>query len=121
MRSKLIRMEAVPPPRYTGRRVPSINLNGYLVPFYEDNQPMMIRVPGSIHVYIVCFSTPEKLEDAKKFIEPERVKQITDFVGFLQGLPVNQTLDESGAQLKIMVDPWVTPEGKTRYLEILFD
>jgi hypothetical protein len=112
-------MEPVTPPRRTGRTMP-VNITGYLVPFHENNQPFLIQIPGSKHMHVVCFSTPEKLEAAKRFIRFPKTKQILDGREFIASLPLNQP-DETGSELKVAIDPYITTEGKTRYLELQFD
>jgi hypothetical protein len=99
------------PARPTGRIIET-TLDGKLLP-WAKGQPVWIEAewarPGE--VYLPVFSTREGLERgmAEFNARYERIKKIDEQEGFLASLP---------PEIKVMLDPYRTPEGKTRWKEI---
>lgn len=92
-----------------GAPVHSVEVTGLFIGLYADGQPFLLEVSG--HQFFPLFSTPEKLREATVIGhagEPVHVKQITDGGEFLASV--------SGVRL--MLDPWITPDGRTRFKEL---
>lgn len=109
-------MSGRPPPRRTGKPPEEVSLGGLLLPWHEG-QPSLIELPGAGDSYLVAvalFSTLEKLESAMKAVAVpyQSVKKIDDSRSFLVSIP---------PQILVVVDPWITPEGTTRYTQLLRD
>jgi hypothetical protein len=91
-------------------------VEGLLLGLYEDdNQPMLFTLEGQL--FIPLFTTPEKYEEAKRTAcanirRPIKLKVITDHNEFLDSIPDT---------IRIMVDPWATDRGTTRWTEIWRD
>lgn len=105
-----------PAPRSTGKPPAEIVLTGMFLPWYAGTASC-IDLPGAGDTYlkaVVVFSTVAKLEAAVKLIALpcERIKKIDEHWEFLASIP---------ADLLVVVDPWITPEGTTRYMQVLRD
>lgn len=79
---------------------------------WKDGQPGLISIEG-VQLFPV-FSTLEKLREHQDRTErwDYSVKQIDDgsaFIASLQG------------QIRLIIDPSITPEGNTRFTEVLGD
>jgi len=91
-------------------------LNGLLLGLFEDdNQPLLFTLEGQL--FIPLFTTKEKYETAKQTAcaniqRPIKLKVITDHDEFLDSIPTT---------IRIMVDPWATDRGTTRWTEIKRD
>lgn len=106
----------------TGSPVKKITLTGKLIPSYE-NRPVLLKIPDPEHAiqdndfwYLPCFSNIEKLENIMKFLKVEYLKvvQISDETEFINSIRVVDFI-------KIIVDPYFTPEGKFRFCQVLED
>jgi hypothetical protein len=99
-------------PKPTGRRS-EVSLTGALMP-WKQGQPAFLSVPGSDALYLPIFSAQDKLEGMMACVHTpyQSVKQIQDEADFLSSIPTD---------IKIMFDPYFTPEGKVRWTELLRD
>ncbi len=100
-----------PPPNRTGRPPTNIVLTGKLLP-WEQGKPALMKLVGSPHIYLPCFSTEEKLREmmGRAEIPFEKIKQIDDGDEFSDSVP---------RYIKIIVDPYFLGEdGRVRYLEV---
>lgn len=91
-------------------KILSVNITGYLTPFYSNEQPVLVEFPESDDKFVLVFSTEEKLKEGMKIIPYDKIKQIQDGVDFLESII---------AHARVAVDPWVTSEGNTRWVEVL--
>ncbi len=103
-------------PRRTGKPPEEVVLTGMVLPWHSG-MPSLIELPGAGNTWleaVVVFSTVEKLEAAVKAIglPCERIKKIDEHWEFLASIP---------PELLVVVDPWVTPQGTTRYTQVLRD
>jgi len=100
----------VPPPKPTGRTVPTVaTLTGCLFPWGADEQPVLLAMPGTDTDYLPVFTSADKLEVTMDTVKVAyaKIKQIMDSDEFLSSIPLD---------IEIIVDPWITLEGKVRYV-----
>jgi hypothetical protein len=105
-----------PAPWRTGKPPEEVLLDGMLLPWHAG-MPSLIELPGAGDTHlqaVVVFSTVAKLEAAVKAISLpcSSIKRIDEHWAFLASIP---------AELLVVVDPWVTPQGTTRYTQVLRD
>jgi hypothetical protein len=105
-----------PAPRRTERPPAVLDLTGMLLPWHAG-QPSFIELPGKGDTFLIAvaiFSSVDKLEAAWKAIALpyDRIKQICDHWEFLASIP---------PEVLVVIDPWITPEGNTRYMQVLRD
>lgn len=82
----------------------------YLGVYLSDNTPVLFKVEGIY--FLPIFSSVEKYETAMKLSnlpDPAKMQVVTDKTEFF--------LSISG-KVRVMLDPWVTEEGNTRFLEL---
>lgn len=97
-----------------------VNIDGYLFAVYDSRkvedgqavQPFLLRLEGV--EFLPIFSTQEKLEAALELAGMDKdvamqVKRIDSGVAFLESV---------AGFVRVMVDPWITPEGNTRFVEV---
>jgi len=116
-------MQKVEAPKRTGKPAESITfdiLTGKLFPWDERRQqPVLLNMPSSPYQYLACFSTEEKLrkllDDAE--VSFDRIKCIDDGGVFMGGLLESAHPE----QLKIILDPYFTSEGKIRFTQLFLD
>ncbi len=90
----------------------NVNVEDMFIGMYGENKPFLLVLEGI--KFLPIFTTPEKLEETvlRCKVPPVSTKQITDQWDFL---------DSIVGKIRIMVDPWITPEGNTRFTEILYE
>jgi hypothetical protein len=96
-----------------------VNIDGYLFATYESRKvedgqsvkPFLLDLEGI--KFLPVFSTEEKLIEALERVglgdvklEIKRIDCGTLFLESVAGL------------VRVMVDPWITPEGNTRFVEV---
>jgi len=87
-----------------------IDLKDKLIAVYiDDDQPVLFYLGGTF--FLPLFSTPEKLVEAMAIagVKAFHVKTITDHDDFL---------DSVAGQVRLMLDPWRTEHGTTRFTEL---
>ncbi len=103
-------------PYRTSDRTVSLCIDGYLMPWDpETDQPYFIHVVGDgPKLYLQVFSTVEKLRTGSlAFFYPDAtIKKIDEQWEFLASIP---------REIEIMIDPFITAEGRVRYQQILRD
>lgn len=87
-----------------------------------DNQPFVISFVGSDIKYVMAFSTPEKLLAHMTLPTTQEVLQEryghTNY-NIKQAEDIRETLASIWEQgLEIMLDPWHTDQGKTRFTQL---
>lgn len=108
------------PRRVSDREVP-MAITGYFMPTHAPNAPVLIGMPGTDDLFILVFSTMEKLAQtmAAFEIEYERVS-IVDSGGEL--VDEITEMNASGGRpyrIRIAVDPYKNELGHVRFLEPL--
>jgi hypothetical protein len=105
-------------PKPTGKPPELVSLTGLLFPWLEY-APALLRMPGSPHLYLPCFHTPEKLRALmdRAGTHFSSIKQIEDGPMFLSSFPRT----DGTSQIKIIIDPYYTEEDRVRYIEIKLD
>jgi hypothetical protein len=96
-------------PKPTGRTL-ELEITGCVFP-WEDGHPTYLQVPGSDLLYLPLFSYPDKIPDfmARAQIPYKELKQVMDGRDFASSFPRN---------IKLMVDPYFTAEGRVRWSEV---
>ena len=84
------------------------------MPFQANDQPVLLGIPGSPHLYLACFSTPEKLQGTMELagIAFDKIKQVEEGYDFFTSIP---------RDVKIILDPYFLPNGRIRFTELMFD
>jgi len=106
-------------PHLTGKPPESINITGYVFPWYTDtNQPVILRNPSDEHpdaILLPIFSSVVKLHDAieswLRIDGPWKIKEVQD------GLDFTASIMENNGVI-IAVDPHIF-NGNTRFTAIL--
>jgi len=83
-------------------------LEGMFIPFSpSEHIPFFLNLDGQL--LLPVFSTKEKYDEAAKWgnFELARCKMINDPKNFLESV--------SAFKVKVAVDPYITPEGNTRF------
>lgn len=76
-----------------------------------DEQPVFIKLEDV--VFVAVFTTEEKLTAAARIFNCSyRIKQIDNGIEFL---------DSVTPHVRVMVDPWITAQGNTRFTEVAFE
>lgn len=98
-------------------KVHQLDLTGYVIP-YIDGGPVLIQLPNSNDGFVPIFTTAEKLHEYMKpaNIPYEAVNHISDPREFLIAVPRRFP---TGERVRIIIDPWVTDMGNTRFREVL--
>lgn len=107
-------------PRPTGKPLEEVTLSGKLFPWdLIAHAPVFLSMPASPHLYLACFSAAEKLEGvlSRARVSWDSVKRIEDGQEFLESMPRQC----GGQEIKIIIDPYFTPEGRVRFTEIKWD
>lgn len=78
--------------------------------YLETNAPVLFKLEDV--EFLPIFSTPEKFEWAMRFAKIQRYKIqiITDH---------NDFMDSVAGKIRLMLDPWHTDHGTTRWTELL--
>lgn len=94
----------------TGNTDDDVQLKGAFLPWAGDG-PVLLSVPGSDLFYLPAFSTMEKMTEVMTQIETpmQGFKVVEDVPELMGGLP---------ADVRIAFNPYFTPEGKVRWLEV---
>lgn len=91
-----------------------ISADGCLIAWdVATDQPKFITIEGV--VFLPIFSSEELLRDAQMFLgwEPDlKIKQIEDTSEFLESVL---------HKVRVAMDPKITPEGNTRFKELMFE
>jgi hypothetical protein len=85
-----------------------INVTGYVLPWrLDEDQPVMVELNGTF--FVPVFSTEAKLNESLLAKQVKfAIKHIHNGSEFLAScLP----------QMRVMVDPWITDHGTTRWTE----
>lgn len=83
-------------------------LDGMFIPFNSvSSVPIFLNIGGQL--LLPVFSTKEKYDEAAKWgnFELARCKMINDPKNFLESV--------AAYKVKVAVDPYITPEGNTRF------
>lgn len=113
-------MQAMNPKLKPGERhlseAKKLDITGYFSPFVvvpgaPCDQPIVFKMPNDEQFILVC-STVEKLEETlrQKSVSEYKIKRIEDGIDFAN------SIFRSG--IRIMIDPYEVPGGKTRWTEI---
>jgi hypothetical protein len=94
----------------------NIDLTAKLFP-WEAGQPVLLSMPLSDFFYFPCFSSKELLEDTMKRagVSYASIKMIEDGREFLTTFT-----DEHKRVTKLIVDPYFMPNGRIRFIEVLW-
>ena len=100
------------PPKPTGKPPESINLTGKVFA-WRNEQPVLMNVTDSPHLYVACFSTVEQLQSLyeRANISYDSIKSITDGDEFLDSF--------EDTDIKIILNPHYTETGRIRYTQII--
>ncbi len=103
-------------PRRVSDKELAIDITDNLIPWGENDQPVYVNVGGK-DLFVPIFSTVEKLcETMEQFnVEYESIKRIDDPNGFMNSFP--HSFGE--AQIRFLLDPWLTDTGTVRFKEIM--
>jgi hypothetical protein len=97
------------------KRVRPIDITGYLTPFDEDGQPICVCISngGISGRMVVVFSTEEKLRASMEFIghSDYKIKKVDDPLDFCESIWEQQC--------RVICDPRIVGENKTRWTEIV--
>ena len=95
-----------------------VTIEGCLVGMHEDNQPVFIELDSvAPAVLLPIFTSRGTLARAKRGMPSyryDRLVRIEYGPDFLASIP-------NDGSIEVVLDPWVTPEGNTRFKRILRD
>lgn len=109
------------PRRISDREVP-ITITGYFMPTQAPNIPVLVGMPGTDDLFILVFSTEEKLASAMAAlgIVYERVAIVTDGGELLDGIKATNEGDDRPYRIRLAVDPYKADNGRVRFAEPLW-
>jgi hypothetical protein len=93
-----------------------VTLDGKLIAWRNSGSMVLFTMEPSPHLYVACFSTKENLEKTltRSRTQWDTIKQITNGNEFVDNLPRFLGPQE----IKIIIDPWYTPENTVRYTAV---
>ena len=105
-------------PKPTGKAPEEVDLTGMLLP-WEDGQPAMLGAPGSLLLYVPCFSTEEKLRALMERADVpfSSIKTINDGIEFLSDIRSSDGTEN----VRVVLDPYYLPNGRVRWTEVQED
>jgi len=106
------------PPKAAGRGPSKVSLSGKVFP-WKNESPVFLRMVGSSCLWLPCFSKVDKLRGFLQRIgmSHDRIKVIDNQRDFIERFPRK----DGDKEIRFMVDPYFTEEGKVRFLQVLFD
>lgn len=104
------------PPKSTGRSPMEIDLTDQVFP-WEGDCPVYFRMAGSPYLWLPIFSDASKLRGFLQQVEVshDRVKVIVNHREFFDNYPRK----DGELEIRFMIDPYFTEEGKIRYLQVV--
>lgn len=101
-------------PRSTGKDPETISLDGCLIPYYADEQPVLLNMPMSEDFYLPCFASEDELRSVmgRVGVSFDRIKQIEDGPDFLASIP---------ASVVVITKIRFTDEGRVRFNQVFRD
>jgi hypothetical protein len=95
-------------------------ISGYLIPAHMNRQPVLIGMDGTDDLFIVVFSTEEKLRSFmdEANVDFDRIQQITDGVEFIESIDEENGKVSRPFALRIAADPHKHENGRWRFQEI---
>ena len=113
-------MANVGPRRISDREV-TLKITGYFMPTLAPNVPVLIGMPGTDDLFVLVFSTEDKLASAMASfgIRYERVALVTNGGELIDEI---NTTNEDGVRpyrMRLAVDPYKTDNGRVRFAEPL--
>lgn len=106
-------------PKLVGR-VSELSISGYLMPAHMNRQPVLIGMAGTEDLFIVAFSTEEKLRtfmDAVN-VDYDRIQMITNGAEFIESIDEENDRKTRPFLLRIAVDPYKHENGNWRFIEV---
>ena len=105
-------------PRPTGRKPAEVSLTGKVIP-WEKGVPVMLRMDGSPYLWVPCFSSATSLRVFLNRIgvTHDGIKQVDEQWEFLESFPRK----DGEQEIRFMLDPYHTEEGKVRFAQLIFD
>ena len=111
-------MKSGGPYRVSDREVP-IAITGYFMPTHERHVPVLLGMPGTDDLFIVVFSTEEKLVALMRAfdIAYERVAIVTSGRELMDEVEANNRTGTRPYRVRLAVDPYKTEDGRVRFSE----
>lgn len=99
-----------------------VSITGYFMPTDAPDVPVLIGMPGTDDLFVLVFSTEQKLREAMKVfgISYARVSIITDGPEFLDGLCATNARGGRSYRFRVALDPHAA-EGRVRFKEVVLD
>jgi hypothetical protein len=96
-----------------------VSVTGHVLPWLDDH-PVFLGMKGSEAQFLPLFSSVEKLREMMRMLDVtyHSIKKIDDGYEFIDSIPRHLP---SGTQIRIIIDPYLNAEGKTRFAEVLRD
>jgi len=101
-------------------RVTELSISGYLMPAHMNRQPVMIGMAGTNDMFIVVFSSEEKLRvfmDAVN-VDYDRIQMVTNGSEFIESIDEENGRKTRPFLLRIIADPYKHENGNWRFIEI---
>lgn len=107
------------PRRVSDRKVP-IEITGYFMPTLAPHTPVLLGMAGTEDLFIVVFSTEEKLATLMTAfgITYERVAIVTSGRELIDEVEAKNHTEERPYRVRLAVDPYKTAEGRLRFTEV---
>lgn len=98
-----------------------MSISGYLMPAHADRQPVLIGMFGTDDLFIVVFSTEEKLRTFMALISVgfDRIQIIMNGGDFIDSIEDANANDGRPYAIRIAADPYRLENGNWRFTEIL--
>lgn len=110
------------PGRISDREV-SLAITGYFMPTHAANTPVLIGMPGTDDLFMLVFSTEEKLREAMSSFEIsyERVARVTDGPELIAEVNATNERGDRPYRIRLAVDPYKGDNGRVRFVEPLLE
>ncbi len=96
-------------------------LTGYFMPTHAPNVPVLMGMSGTDDLFMLVFSTEERLASAMASFEINyaRVAVVTNGGELLDEIQATNESDARPYRLRLAVDPYKADNGRVRFVEPL--
>jgi hypothetical protein len=108
-------------PRRISDREVVIAIAGYFMPTDAPNAPVLVGMPGTDDLFVLVFSTEDKLAQAMSAFEIgyARVSVVTDGAELLDEIQKMNATGTRPYRIRLAVDPYKADNGRVRFTEPL--
>lgn len=110
-------------PRRISDRVVPVSITGYFMPTLASNAPVLIGMLGTDDLFIVVFSTKEKLTGVMQTLgikfKYKHVSIVTNGRDLINEIRAKNATSGRPYRIRLAVDPYKAANGHIRFTEVL--